>query len=105
MEMKTPSGAGTNLKGVAKAVSKFMNGFLEDILDNISPFLCISQYLENVTHAFHKEFSLNKTYPKGHRERFRDWMIKKYPNEFSMITDRESGIHHDIITVGAGPIY
>ena len=30
------------INGVAKSVSKFMNGFLEDILDNISPFLHVS---------------------------------------------------------------
>ena len=30
------------INGVAKAVSKFMNGFLEDSLDNISPFLHVS---------------------------------------------------------------
>ena len=41
------------INGVAKAVSKFMNGFLEDSLDNISPFLCVSPDLENVIRAFH----------------------------------------------------
>ena len=39
--------------GVAKAVSKFINGVLEDSLDNISLFLCVSPHLANVICAFH----------------------------------------------------
>ena len=54
------------INGVAKAVSKFMNGFLEDSLDNISPFLRVSLYLANSIRDFHKEFSLNSNHPKGH---------------------------------------
>ena len=76
---------------MAKAVSNFMNGFLEDSLDNISPFLLVSPDLENVICDFHKEFSLNANYPKGHGEKFRDSMIKKYTDEFIMITERASG--------------
>ena len=41
------------INGVAKAMSKFMNGFLEDILDNISPFLHVSPDLANFIHAFY----------------------------------------------------
>ena len=90
---------------VAKAVSKFMNGLLEESLDNISPFLCVSPDLENFIHAFQKEFSLNTNYPKGHGEKFRDWIINKYPNEFIMNTERESGSRQYIITMGDGTIY
>ena len=68
------------INGVAKAVSKFMNRFLEDSIDNISPFLCVSLYLKNVIRDFRKDFSLNANYPKGNGEKFRAWMIKKYPN-------------------------
>ena len=78
------------INGVAKAVLKFVNGFIEDSLDNISPFLCVSPDLVSVIHAFHKEFSLDTNYPKGHGDNFRDWMIKKYPNELIMNTERAS---------------
>ena len=42
------------INGVAKAVSKFMSGFLEGSLNNISPFLRVSPDLANVIRAFHK---------------------------------------------------
>ena len=74
------------INGVDKAVSKFTNGFLEDSIDNISPFLRVSPDLENFIRAFHKEFSLDANYPKGHGEKFRNWIIKNYPNEFIMNT-------------------
>ena len=93
------------INGVAKYVSKFMNGLIEDSLDNISPFLRVSQNLENVIYDFHKDFSLDDNYKKLHREKFRDWMINKYPNELIMNTKRASGSRQDIITMGAGPIY
>ena len=92
------------INGMAKAVSKFMNGFLEDSLDNISPFLCVSPDLANVIRDLQKEFSLDANYPKGNGEKFRYCMIKKYPNEFIMNTDRASSILQDIITMGAVPI-
>ena len=92
------------INGVAKNVPKFMNGFLEDSLDNISLFLRVSPELANVIRDFHKEFSLDSNYLKGHGEKFRDWIIKKYPNEFIMNTDRASSILQDIITMGAVPI-
>ena len=63
--------------GVAKYVSKFMNKFLEDSLDNISLFIRVSPDLANVIRAFHKEFSLYTKYPKGHGDKFRDGMTKK----------------------------
>ena len=53
------------INGVAKSVSKSMNGFLEDSLDNISPFLRVSPYLANVIRDFHKYFSFDAKYPKG----------------------------------------
>ena len=76
------------MNGVAKTVSNFMNGFLEDSIYNISPFLRVPPDLVNVIHAFHKEFSLDANYPKGHGEKFRYLMIKKYPNELIMNTER-----------------
>ena len=93
------------INGVAKAVSKFMNGFLEDSLDNLSPFLCVSPDLENFIRDFHKEFSLDANYPKGRGENFIYWIIKKYPNEFIMKTERASGSRQDIIIMGSGPTH
>ena len=93
------------INGVAKAVLKFVNGFIEDSLDNISPFLCVSPDLVSVIHAFHKEFIIDVNYPKDHEEKFRYWMIKKYPNEFILKTERASGSHQYIITMGAVTIY
>ena len=58
------------MSGVAKAVSNFMNKFLEDSLDNISPFTCVSPDLANVICALHKGFSLDANYPKYHGEKF-----------------------------------
>ena len=81
------------INGVAKAVSKFTNILLEDIHDNISPFIRVSPDLENVIPAFNKEFSLDANYPKGHGEKFRYWMIKKYPNKFIMNTERANESH------------
>ena len=40
-----------------KAMSKFMNRFVEDSLYNISPFLRVSPDLANFIRAFHKEFT------------------------------------------------
>ena len=93
------------INGVAKAVLKFMNEFLEDSLDNISPFIRLSPDVANFIRAFHKDFSLDANYPKRNGEKFRDWIIKKYPNEFIINTERTSSCRQDIITMGAGPIY
>ena len=91
--------------GVAKAVSKLMNVFLEDSIDNISPFLCVYPDLSNTIRDFGKEFILDTNDPKVHGEKFRYWMIKKYPNEFILKTERASGSHQYIITMGAVTIY
>ena len=77
------------INGADKAVLKFMNRFLEDSLGNILPFLCVSPDLANVIRAFHKEFNLDANYPKGHGENFIHWIIKNYPNEFIMNTERK----------------
>ena len=42
------------MNGVAKYVSKFMNRFLEESLDNISPFLRVSPDLANSIRDSHK---------------------------------------------------
>ena len=42
------------INGVAKAVSKFMNGFFEDSLDNISHFLRVSLDLKIFIRDFQK---------------------------------------------------
>ena len=93
------------INGVAKDASKFMNGFLEDSLDNISPFLRVYPDLSNVIRDFHNEFSLDANYQKGHRDKFIDWIIRKYPNQLIMNNERESGSRQYIITMGAVPIY
>ena len=93
------------INGVAKSVNKFMSDYLEDSLEEISSFLRVSPDLAHVIRAFHKEFSLTANYPKGHGEKFRDWMIKRYPKEFLMHAERASGSRQDLITLGAGPIY
>ena len=93
------------INGVAKSVLKFMNWFLEYSLDNISSFLCVSPDLANLIRTLHKEFSLDANYLKGHGEKFRYWMIKKYPKELIVNTGRASDSHQYIITMGAGPIY
>ena len=67
------------INGVAKAVSRFMNEYLKDSLDNISSFLRISSDLAHIIRAYHKEFSLTSNYPKGHGEFFREWMRENYP--------------------------
>ena len=92
------------INGVAKSVSKFINGSHEDSIDNISPFLRVSTDLENIIHDFHKYFSLYGNYPKGHGESFRDWIIKKYTNKIIMNTERSSYSRQYIITMGASPI-
>ena len=93
------------INGAAKAVTKFLNEFLDDSLENISSFLRVSPDLANVICAFHKEFSLDANYPEGHGEKFRSWMIKSYPLEFLMHTERATGSRQDLVTMGAGPIY
>ena len=55
--------------GAAKAVSEFLTTYLEDSLDKISRFLCVSPYWAQVIWAYHKEFSLTENYPKGDRKR------------------------------------
>ena len=93
------------VNGVAKAVNSYLKDFLEESLDNIASFLRVSPDLAQVIRAFHKEFSLTANYPKGHGEKFRDWMIKNYPTEFLMHAERATGSRQDLITMGAGPIY
>ena len=53
------------INGVAKAVSKFMNGFLEDSLDNISPFLRVSPELAMSSVLSTRSLSLIPTIQKG----------------------------------------
>ena len=65
----------------------------------------MSPDLAHVIRAFHKEISITANYPKGHGKQFRTWMMKRYPNEFLMNTNRATGNRQDIITMGAGPIY
>ena len=93
------------INGAAKAVTKFLNEFLDDSLESISSFLRVSPDLANVIRAFHKEFSLDANYPKGHGEKFRSWMIKNYPMEFLMHAERATGSRQDLVTMGAGPVY
>ena len=93
------------INGVAKAVDKYMSKFPEESLDKISSFLRVSPDLAHVIRAFHKEFSLTANYPKGHGEKSKSWMIKRYPNEFLMHTKRATGSWQDIITMGARPVY
>ena len=93
------------ISGGSKAINKYMKNFLEDSLDNISSFLCVSPDLSHVVCAFHKEFSLTTNYHKGHGENFRDWMIKHYPYEFLIHAERASGRRQDIVIMDAGPVY
>ena len=93
------------INGVAKSVSAFMNDFLHDSLEDIASFLRVSPDLAHVIRAFHKEFSLTANYPKGHGEKFRDWMIEHYPMEYLMHAERAGGSRQDLVTMGAGPIY
>ena len=93
------------INGVAKAVDKFMTEYLEESLEEISSFLRVSPNLAQVIRAFHKEFSLTANYPKGHGERFKVWMMKRYPKEFLMHAERAMGNRQDLVTMGAGPIY
>ena len=93
------------INGVAIAVNKYMLEFLEESLDDISSFLRVSPDLAQVIRAFHKEFSLTANYPKGHGEKFKSWMQKRYPKEFLMHAERATGSRQDIITMGAGPVY
>ena len=80
------------INGVAIAVNKFMSEYLAESLEEISSFLRVSPDLAHVIRAVHKEFSLTANYPKGHGEKFRDWMIKHYPSEFLMHAERATGI-------------
>ena len=82
-----------------------MSEYLAESLEEISSFLRVSPDLAHVIRAFHKEFSLTANYPKGHGEKFRDWMIKYYPSESSMHAERATSSRQDLITLGAGPIY
>ena len=93
------------INGVAKKVSAFLNETLFESLDSISNFLRVSPDLANVIRAFHKEFSLTANYPKGHGEKFRDFMVKNHPNEFLLHAERAAGSRQDLVTMGAGPIY
>ena len=88
-----------------KLSPSFLNEFLDDSLESISSFLRVSPDLANVLHEFHKEFSLDANYPKGHGEKLRSWMIKNYPMEFIMHAERATGNQQDLVTIGAGPVY
>ena len=93
------------INGVAKAVNKYLTEFLQESLEEISSFLRVSPDLAHVIRAFHKEFSLTANFPKGHGEKFLEWMIKNYPKAFLVHAERATGSRQDLITMGAGPIY
>ena len=93
------------LNGTTKAVSKYMSTHLHDSLENISSFLRVSPDLAHVIRAYHKEFSLTANYPKGHGEKFRDWFLKEYPNEYLLHCERATGNRQDLICMGADAIY
>ena len=65
----------------------------------------MSPDLDHVIRAFHKEFSLTVNYPKGHGEKFLEWIIKNDPNAFLMHAEQATGSRQDLITMGTGPIY
>ena len=65
----------------------------------------MSQDLDHIICAFHKEFSLTANYPKFRGEQFRTWMMKCYPNNFLMHAERATSSRQDAITMGASPIY
>ena len=75
------------INGVANAVNKYLTEFLQESLEEISSFLRVSPDLAHVIRAFHKEFSPTANYPKGHGEKFLEWMINNYPKEFLMYTE------------------
>ena len=91
--------------GASKAVSTLLNTHLEDSLEEIRSFLRVNPDLAQVIRAYHKEFSLTANYPKGHGERFRACMIKKYPKEYLMHAKRASGSRQDLICMGSMAIF
>jgi len=93
------------INGVAKAVSRFMNEYLKDSLDNISSFLRILPDLAHIIRAYHKEFSLTSNYPKGHGELFREWILNNYPMEFLLHAERANVNCMDVICMGANAVY
>ena len=92
------------LNGTAKAVSGFMTTHLRDSLDNILSFLRVSPNLAHVILAYHKEFSLTANYPKGHGEKFRDWFLETYPDEYLPHCERATENKQDLICMGADAI-
>ena len=78
--------------GADKAVSAFLTTYLEDIINGISSFLCVSPDLKQVIQAYHKEFILAENHPKGQKERFCACIIKKYPNKYLMHIERASEV-------------
>ena len=79
--------------------------YLEDILKDISSFLCVNPDLAQVIHAYRKESSFATNYPKGRGERFHDWMIKKYPKEYLMHAERASGSRKYLICMNSMAIF
>ena len=68
----------TPVNRVARVVNKYMPGFLEESLDEMSSFLRVLPDSAHFILAFQKEFSLTVNYPKGHGEKFKSWIIKRY---------------------------
>ena len=91
--------------GTAKAVSTFLTTYLEDSLEEISSFLCVKPDLAQVIRAYHKELSLTANYSKGNGERFRAWMIKKYPKEYLIHSEHTSGSRRHLICMGSMAIF
>ena len=85
------------ISGVAKAINKYMTEFLNESLDDIYIFLRVSPYLDHVICEFQKEFSLTANYTKGHGEKFRTWMMKRYQKEVldaCQESDRQPSRYH-----------
>ena len=89
--------------GVERALTCHLNVFLK--VDNIDKNLRVSASMTALIRAFDKEFSLAATYPKGHREEFKEWIKSNHAGELLLHIERSFGSCQPLFVEGAPAIY
>ena len=93
------------INGMSKSVSKFLNEYLEDSLEEISSILRVNPDLSTVIRAYDKCFSCNCNYAKGDGEEFLQFMHDNYSDEYLYSVTRSAGSRQDLICMGSIAIY
>lgn len=93
------------INGMSKDVSKFLNEYLADSLEEISSILRVNPDLSMVIRAYDKQFSGNCNYAKGGGEEFGQFMHDNHSEGYLYGVTRSAGSRQDLICMGSIAIY